>query len=467
MIKNIVNSLIVFFCISIHAQTTFIKTQSIALPLPEGNAPYNITSGLIDDDTYADLVVSTTLGSSVYWLKNDGTGNFLLQLPAFAILNNAGGVAIADINGDGFNDVVSTSYDDGKLVWFANDGLGNFGTEQIISSTISGPSQVYARTIDSDSTIDVCVSSYTGDEVVWFANDGSGNFGTKNIINNTIQSPGAYAMDDIDGDGDIDSVIANAVGYGTPNDCRVEVFYNDGSGVFTPDTNPVSVNTKDYIFSVMAEDIDGDNSRDILVTDLLGSPSYFRRTEISPGTATYTETILTTSIVNPACLDLQDLDNDNHPDFVLSSATSGNGNDIVWYKNDGIGGFEDEEVIDATQRQAYTFTFSDFDNDGDTDIASIAYADDKVNVFNNQLITLDIEELNLTKISMFPNPTNEVLQFKGFINDFTVSVFDIMGKVIMTKTLQFNESLNVSQLKSGIYLLKFDKHQDTFKFIKE
>jgi hypothetical protein len=454
-------------CVSAYSQTTFTKTQSIALPLPSGNAPYNIKSGLIDNDNFPDLVVSTTLGNSVFWLKNDGAGNFVLQLPAFATLNNAGGVAIGDINGDGFNDVVSTSYDDGKLVWFANDGLGNFGVEQIISSTLSGPSQVYIRTIDADTTPDVSVSSYTGNEVVWFANDGSGVFGSKNIINNTILSPGAYAMDDIDGDGDIDSVIANAIAFGTPNDCRIEVFYNDGTGIFTADTNPVSVNTKDYIFSIMAEDIDGDNSRDILVTDLTGSPSYFKRTETSPGTATYVETVLSTSIVNPACLDLQDLDNDGLPDFVLTSATSGGGNDIVWYKNNGAGGFDPEIVIDATQRQAYTIAFADFENDGDLDIATIAYADDRVNVFNNQLIVLGMEDISLDNISIYPNPTNDVLSFKGFTNNVMISIFDTLGKIVLNKTIEANQSLDVSNLQSGIYIIKFKNSNTTFKFIKQ
>jgi hypothetical protein len=450
----------------LYSQTSFIKTQSIALPLPSGNAPYNIKSGLIDNDNFPDIVVSTTLGNSVYWLKNDGAGNFSLQLPAFATLNNAGGVAIADINGDGYNDVVSTSYDDGKLVWFANDGLGNFGTEQIISSSIIGPSQVYVRYIDADNTLDVSVSAYSGNEVIWFANNGSGVFGIKNVINNTIASPGAYAMDDIDGDGDIDSVIANAVDYGTPNDCRIEVFYNDGSGNFTADANPVSVNTKDYIFSVMAEDIDGDNSRDILVTDLLGSPSYFKRTEISPGTAIYAETVLTSSIVNPACLDLRDLDNDNLPDFVLSSATSGNGNDIVWFKNNGSG-FDSEIVIDATQRQAYTFTFADFDNDGDLDIASIAYADDSVNVFNNQLINLGIVENDIENILMYPNPTKDILNFKGLTASVSIYILDVFGKKVASRTIENNDTIDVSNLPSGIYLVHIENYNHTLKFIKD
>lgn len=464
ILHGLVWSCVVF---AMQSQTSFNKTQSIALPLPGGNAPYNITSGLIDNDDFPDLVISTILGNTVYWLKNDGTGTFTLQSPSIATLNGAGGVAIGDINNDGYNDVVSTSFNDGKLVWFANDGLGNFGLEQIISSTINGPSQVYIRKIDADNTMDVCVSAYDGNEVIWFANDGLGNFGTKNIIDNTIPSPGAFAMDDIDNDGDIDSVIANSVGYGIPNDCRIEVFYNDGTGVFTADTNPVSVNTKDYIFSVMAEDVDNDDSLDILVTDLLGSPSLFKRTQVTPGTATYTETVLTTSIANPACLDLQDLDNDGFGDFVLSSATSGTGNDIVWYKNNGVGGFDPEIVIDATQRQAYTFTFADFENDGDIDIASIAYADDKVNVFNNQLIVLSIDEMLSQKISIYPNPSKNILNFRGFNDTFSVFIYDLTGNLIVNESLEINQSLDVSKLEAGMYFITFENSRTTFKFIKQ
>ncbi|MEH6536079.1 MAG: T9SS type A sorting domain-containing protein [Psychroserpens sp.] len=458
---------LLFTSANLFAQTTFNKTQSIALPLPGGNAPYNIASGLIDNDAFQDIVVSTTIGNTVYWLKNDGTGNFTLQTTPIGILNSAGGVAIADINNDGFNDVVSTSANDGTLVWYANDGLGNFGTEQIISSTIDGPGQVYIRTIDNNTTLDVAVAAYNGNEVIWFANNGSGTFGAKNIIDNTIVNPGAFAMKDIDFDGDIDSVIANAIGYGTPNDCRVEVFYNDGDGNFTADTNIVSLNTKDYIFSVMAEDVDNDSSLDILVTDLTGNASWFKRTQTAPGTATYTETIINTSIANPACLDLRDLDNDNLKDFVLTSATSGSGNDIVWFKSDGVGGFGPENIIDATQSQAYTITFADFENDGDLDISTIAYNDDSVNMFENQKIVLSVPEIETSNITIFPNPTDGQLYFKGITAPVEISIIDILGKTIKTQHINLNESLDISDLENGTYIIKFYDTGSNFKFIKK
>lgn len=244
---------------------------------------------------------------------------------------------------------------------------------------------------------------------------------------------------------------------------------NDGTGVFTADTNPVSVNTKDYIFSIMAEDVDADNSLDILVTDLNGSPSWFKRTQISPGTATYTETVLSTSIANPACLDLRDLDNDTLDDFVLSSATSGAGNDIVWFKNNGSGGFYSEVVIDATQSQAYTFTFADFENDGDLDIASVAYNDDDVNIFKNQKIVLSVEDNKTNPFKIYPNPASTKLYLSVTSSEnHEISVYNLLGKKIMMSNDFSNISpLDVSKLQSGIYILKFKEFKQTYKFIKQ
>jgi hypothetical protein len=72
-------ALLFFVNTYVFSQTTFNKTQSIALPQSGGQAPYNIASGLIDEDAFYDIVVSTTIGGTVYWLKNDGTGDFELQ----------------------------------------------------------------------------------------------------------------------------------------------------------------------------------------------------------------------------------------------------------------------------------------------------------------------------------------------------------------------------------------------------
>ncbi|PTM06702.1 MAG: hypothetical protein DA407_11445 [Bacteroidetes bacterium] len=482
MKKTLLGLLLTFgIAFILNAQTTFNLVQTVTLT--PSDDPYAIAAGDIDKDGYDDILYASSGNGTFSWLKNDGTGNF-----AAPVTIGAGGhsfpnaVAIADLNNDTYNDVILSTYT--SVIWYPNDQAGGFLPVETIG-TINGSGPVLVRTIDSGSTLDVAVSAFDGNEVVWFSNDGSGNFGSKNIINNTIINPAAFDMADIDGDGDVDAVISNARIFGTPNDSRIEVFYNDGSGVFTADTNPVADNTKDYVWSVVFADVDNDenddatanNAMDILVTDLNGNASWYKRTEISSGTATYSETPFTTSIVNPATIAFEDLDNDALKDVVLSSGTSGTGNDIVWFKNNDSGTFASEDILDATQSQVYTMAFGYFDEDRDDpnfdinkdiDIASAAYNNDNIKIFDNQKVVLSIDDSSLTKFSIYPNPTKNTLNFKvPFTENFKVSVYDVLGKNVLDASLEANKSLDVSKLNAGIYILKFNDYNTSFKFVKQ
>ena len=59
------------------------------------------------------------------------------------------------------------------------------------------------------------------------------------------------------------------------------------------------------------------------------------------------------------------------------------------------------------------------------------------------------------------------MNFKGLSENIDVSVYDIVGKNVLNKNLDANESLDVSKLQSGIYILKFKDYNSTLKFIKE
>lgn len=73
--------------------------------------------------------------------------------------------------------------------------------------------------------------------------------------------------------------------------------------------------------------------------------------------------------------------------------------------------------------------------------------------------TLSNVEFNKANFSIYPNPTNT-----GVVNIVTtsneavnVTVFDLLGKKVITKTLN-NNTLNVSSLKSGVYLLNIEQN---------
>lgn len=118
----------------------------------------------------------------------------------------------------------------------------------------------------------------------------------------------------------------------------------------------------------------------------------------------------------------------------------------------------------------YGLTVNDFDNDGDLDIATIEYQTHDLNWFENYFINppLGLNDNLIQKISIYPNPTTDKLYFKSTLNEnFKVSVFDILGKKIIEKSVNINEALDVSQLHTGIYIIRFDDYNTTFKFVKE
>lgn len=446
-------------------QTTFLP--KVVINSATGDAPYSIDTGLIDGDSFTDILVGTNLGNTIEWYKNNGDNTFTLQTLVSNVLDGIGGLKLVDLNNDGYLDILATAYNNDRLVWFPNDGLGNFVVQNVISNTILGASGIAVGDINNDTFIDVAVTAYDGNEVIWFSNNGTGTFTLESAkIDDTLSAPGVVNLEDIDGDGDLDAVIATAV---YANDV-IEIFRNNlvpsGTVSFTKDAISVATG-KVGIFNATFEDIDGDANLDILATEVSygGGPTGNLYWYEDNGSG-YTETIFSTSISNPALALFKDLDNDGLNDIVLSSGKANAGNDLVWFKNNGSGAFAAEEVIDATQSQAFVYAIEDFDVDGDLDIASCEYNLDNLNYFENQKIVLSVSNSDLQTVSIFPNPTKDFLNFEGLNTEINVTVFDVLGKQVIDKNLSVGEKLDVSVLVSGIYTIKLNDKIST-KFIKE
>lgn len=465
MKKTLLNlGLTLSFSFAMMSQTTFGPKQ--AIDLNTGNNPYAIDSGFIDGDAFIDIIVGTDVDNTLIWYKNNGDKTFTRQIGITNTASGIGNLLLVDLNNDTFLDLLVSAFNSNSVTWYPNDGSGNFGPEQLVA-TVSGASGLAVGLIDNNLTIDIAVTAYVGNKVVWFANDGFGNFGTENIINTSLTAPGSINLKDIDTDGDLDAIVSTAVGSGNVD--VIQIFRNDlipgGTVAFTMDASPVTTG-KNYFSNATFEDLDGDANLDILATELNVDADTGNFYWYEFNGSGYTQTLMTTSIGNPSNAKVKDLDDDGLDDIVLSSGTSGAGNDIVWFKNNGSG-FNAEVVIDNTQSQAYFFTVNDFDNDNDLDIASNAYNNDDLNWFENLKYTLSVSESNQNNISIYPNPAKNYLNFKGFTDAISVSVYDILGKKVIGATLNLNQSLDVSSLNNGLYILKFEDINSTYKFIKQ
>ncbi len=79
---------------------------------------------------------------------------------------------------------------------------------------------------------------------------------------------------------------------------------------------------------------------------------------------------------------------------------------------------------------------------------------------NGVRVLSDLEnvEAEVSQVSLFPNPTSEILNLKiyGLKEAKTYEIYDLMGKLVMTNDLQDNQSetqINVSGLTQGTYIL--------------
>ena len=84
------------------------------------------------------------------------------------------------------------------------------------------------------------------------------------------------------------------------------------------------------------------------------------------------------------------------------------------------------------------------------------------------LLTASVQDNTTKKFTIYPNPVKDKLNFKGqFIEPLNVSIYDTLGKKIFNKTVEVNSDLDVSNLQSGFYIIKFEGFNDTYKFVKE
>ena len=224
-----------------------------------------VVVGDIDGDHFLDLISASYLATTpIAWYRNtDGKGAF--SSPNFITTDSqqVQSIQVGDVDGDGNLDVVSASYVDSKIAWYRNtDGKGTFGSNIVIATTASGAQSIAVGDVNNDGFIDVVSASRLDNKIAWYQNtDGKGNFGTENVV--TTNAVGAYdvTIADVNGDGWVDIVSASF------KDNTIAWYKSmDGKGAFSTE-NIVSSSVPKFgrigVYSVVAEDLDGDGFLDL------------------------------------------------------------------------------------------------------------------------------------------------------------------------------------------------------------
>ena len=82
--------------------------------------------------------------------------------------------------------------------------------------------------------------------------------------------------------------------------------------------------------------------------------------------------------------------------------------------------------------------------------------------------TASVQDTSLNTVSVYPNPTKNVLNISGIDNLQSYRIFNLLGKEILAKTEIQNNSIDVSNLKKGVYFITIKDENNTYtkKFIK-
>jgi hypothetical protein len=84
--------------------------------------------------------------------------------------------------------------------------------------------------------------------------------------------------------------------------------------------------------------------------------------------------------------------------------------------------------------------------------------------------TLSLSKQNDQELlSVFPNPTNGILNLKGHKKIDRIEVIDILGKIVMKVEVIKENKINIKDLNSGLYVVKiFSDHKiNTIKVVKQ
>lgn len=459
------------------AQTTFVTPIQNIDP-NTGEEPYELASGDLDNDGDIDLVMATYWFTGygtptqdyIKWYENDGSGNF--SIPSTSVVSSTifyvDGLTVANVDNQFGLDIVATSADQSKLVYYLSDGSGGFGSEVVVSSAIIGAGQVFAADINNDGHTDLATVAYDVNKVVWFAGDGAGNFGTEQIIEDSnTDGPFTLELGDFDGDTDMDAVI------GFYNTGTIEIYYNQyvesGTSTVSWVKDAVTVDSgNSYFLATKFADVNNDGTMDVVKVDnVTGEVEWYNKTINGASVA---NTISSSAIIaRPGAIAIADIDGDTFNDVILTD--SGTADDaIIWFKGaNNASPSATPTLIENNNYQNFAITVDDYDADGDLDIAFLGNQNDTLGWYENELITLGTEDLTVSEIKIYPNPTSNILNFKGLNSEeLQVTVYDVLGKEVLNTNLsEYDNQLDVSQLESGLYTIKIDKTNETIKFIKQ
>ena len=340
--------------------------------------PFFVAGGDVDNDGRRDVITGG------WWYRNPGDlSSTWVRTAIGAPLNNM--CVVQDFDGDGDVDVLGSkgaapSDDFSDFFLAINDGAGNFAI-QANGSSLAGKQDFFQGVASG-----ILADGGPNQVVLSWQNGDTGKSGVELLpvpstqasttIHPASQGEG-LSVGDIDGDGDLDVYqgtrwLRNDAGIWTS--FQSSTIGGDGTATGTPDRN-----------RLVDMDLDGDLDAVVGFAHFSGLTNdlYWFENPTDP-TLLWPVHTVAQGVAGGWSLDAADMDRDGDIDVVLGEHY-GNGRVLV-FENDGVGASFTQHLVDpggaGIDHHGGT-RLVDIDRDGDLDIISIGWFNDKVWLFEN------------------------------------------------------------------------------------
>ena len=339
-----------------------------------------------------------------------------LPVPGQAIV---AGIAILDANNDGYQDIFQAQVVELPVpgtfvppggVLLINDGNGNFNEADAVQTTAFG-TFVAAGDFNNDGYDDMVVGgrgqtgfgAFSGCTVLM--NDGENAGGavsfTETVIDECPDDVGGLTVGDANGDGYLD-IYAAAARLGGGEE-RNRLFIGDGNGGFSRQRNIGAASNSDFDCGATMTDINGDGYQDLLVSGCNFAPRAFR-IYLNDGTGNFRhgndELGIGERLGIWMGVSIGDMNNDGRKDFYLGNFgcdlplvgmlgpldainCEQLGNHLLFLQNPD-GTFTESATSLGIEQHNFNWgsTMTDFDLDGDLDLATVGFGAARVDPEN-------------------------------------------------------------------------------------
>ena len=358
---------------------------------------------LADSTDEADETVTLTLSSASNATISDATGTLTItddDVPSLSINDvtapneNAANATFTVTLSPASDELVTVAYatsngtatagadytaSNGTLTFAAGDTTKTFTVpvhaDPIIYTDADQVRAVHVVDLSNDGYLDIISASTADDRIIWYEHDGNAD-PTWTPVEITTDVNCAWEIDvgDMDGDGDLD------IRYTAFGGNRIGWLENNGAA--DPGWTKVDIASPNKPVDAKLADLDGDGDLDI-VTAIWGADtiSWYKNNGAADHSWTEASTAMSTNVDAPHAVKIADMDGDGDLDVVSASY----GDDkIAWFENDGA---EDPsftaETIATSADGARDVYLADLDGDGHMDIISASEIDDTVAWYKN------------------------------------------------------------------------------------